>query len=90
MTIVLAVVLHLGKYKQRYNMSQQSSRWTPNPTLTLPSILMEMGLQLAAESIVTSSASEELELSVLRMPQRYWSISSPSSSAVLLQSIQLR
>ena len=53
----------------------------------LPIIFMVTGLQLAAESMVTSSASDEPELSVLRIPHRYWSISSAFSGAVLLRNI---
>ena len=43
------------------------------------------GFQLAAWSMVTSSKSEFCR--VLRMAQMYWSISSPSNSAVLLQNV---
>lgn len=51
----------------------------------LPNILLITGRQLAAESIVTSSASVLLLLNVFKIPHRYWSISNPSNNADLLQ-----
>lgn len=44
---------------------------------------LRAGFQFAAESIVTSSTSEEL--SVFRMPHIYWSTSRPSNCAGLLK-----
>lgn len=77
----------------RFNPWQEVS-WPPvassSVLMLAPISFWLTGLQLADESIVTSSASEALllfELRVLRMPQRYWSISRPSNNAVLLHEV---